>query len=183
MIILLILTILALYSTYFGLVVMSEYMWGAVFYILPLLMPIINLIYALYKQKRIENKEIIVKKWNKRVMITKLVLIPFYIINFVIWFMMTIVGIVPTFMFLLVMGPLIGTLYTYWLNLSTITYSIVALREGYRAGYINKAVFVLLIISQCILVLDVVGVIVYQIIITVKRDEVEKRVIQEVVEI
>lgn len=133
--------------------------------ILNLILPLVNILYAIFYSKKISNDEEKVKKWNRNILIIKIVLIPFYIINFILWFLVSILGIVPTFMFLLVVGPIMGVISAYWILLSTSFYSVAVIREYYKFGYLSKTLKMILIISQFIFVLDLIGYVVLQIIL------------------
>jgi hypothetical protein len=133
--------------------------------ILTFILPLINIVYAIFYSKRINNDEEKVKKWNKNILIIKIALIPFFIFNFVLWFLVSILGIVPVFMFLLVVGPITGIISSYWILLSTSFYSVAVIREYHKFGYLTKTLKTIFIISQFLLVCDLIGYVVLQFII------------------
>lgn len=134
-----------------------------------IILPIVNTIYALIFKKKIKSNEEILEKWNRNILISKLVLIPFFIFNFVAWFLATLIGIVPMFMFILFTAPIVGIVYTYWIFLSTTAYSVIVIREHYKSGYMSRFMYLVLAISQFIFVCDVVGFIVLQMVIKNKK--------------
>ena len=144
-----------------------------VFFML-VIIPIVNVIYGLVGWSKSRNKLDMADKWKQILLRTKIILIPFYTINFIIWSLATLVGIVPVFMFLLVLTPIMGFIFTYWIFLSTITYSIAIIREYYNAGYYHKFLFIVLIISQFIFVADVVGIIVLDILVKANKGKANK---------
>lgn len=133
--------------------------------ILNLILPLVNILYAIFYSKKISNDEEKVKKWNRNILIIKIVLIPFYIINFIFWFLVSILGIVPVFMFLLVAGPIMGIISAYWILLSTSFYSVAVIKEYYKFGYLTKTLKMIFIISQFLFVLDLIGYVVLQFIL------------------
>jgi len=127
---------------------------------LVLIMPLINIIFALIAGRNISNYPEQLLKWSRNVFIIKMVLIPFFIINFCIWFFVTVVGIVPVFMYLLAAGP-IGLVYTYWIFLPVSVYAVIVMRGYYKSGKINKSLLILFVISQFIYVIDIIGIIIF----------------------
>lgn len=133
--------------------------------ILNIILPLLNILYAIFYSKSISRDEEKVKAWNKNIMVIKLALIPFYIFNFVFWFLVSTLGIVPVFMFLLVAGPVMGMISAYWILLATSFYSVAVIREYHKFGYLTKTLEKVFIISQFLLVFDLVGYIVLHFIV------------------
>jgi len=133
--------------------------------ILNFILPLVNILYAIFYSKKISKDEEKVKKWNRNILIIKIVLIPFYTINFILWFLVSILGIVPVFMFLLVVGPIMGIISAYWILLSTSFYSVAVIKEYYKLGYLTKTLKMIFIISQFLFVLDLIGYVVLQFIL------------------
>jgi len=78
-------------------------------------------------------------------------------------------------MFLLVLAPMMGVVYTYWIFLSTITYALAIIKAYYKEGYFPKWMYFAFVISQFIFVIDVIGIITLEIIIIIKsKKEKEK---------
>ncbi len=138
------------------------------------LVPVVNCVYGLVAWRGSGDKRKLVERWKKILLITKIVLIPFYIANFIAWFLATVVGMVPVFMFLLVLAPVMGFIFTYWIFLSTITYSIAIFKVYYNEGYYPKWVFVILLLSQFIFVIDILGVVILEIMIRIKNKKLKR---------
>lgn len=167
MLVLLIILTCTLYLDQIALFIFPEKIsW--IFHGLALLSPIVNTIFALINKKNMESNEEILERRIRNILIIKLVLIPFFLLNFMMWCLVTIVGIVPVFMFMLAAAP-IGILYTYWIFLSTTSYSIIVIREYYRFGGMSRLMYFALLISQFIFICDVVGFIVLHMFIKNKK--------------
>lgn len=165
----LVLTVLLICTLYFSMIapfVFSDIaLVQDILFILFFLVPATNFVYGIIAWHKSNDKRELAKKWKKILTITKIVLIPFYIVNFIAWVLVTIVGIVPVFMYLLVLAPLMGFIFTYWIFLSTVTYSIAIFKEYYNEGYYPKWTLNILLLSQFIFVMDILGIFVLDIII------------------
>lgn len=176
----LVLTIFLLCTLYFSMIapfVFSDIdLVQNILFVLLVIVPAINFIYGLVVWHRAGDKRKLVKKWKKILIITKILLIPFYIANFIAWVLATVVGIVPIFMFLLVLAPLMGFIFTYWIFLSTATYSFAIFKGYYNEGYYPKWIFIILLLSQFIFVIDILGVIILEIIIRINSKKIKNEV-------
>lgn len=170
MVVLIILLISTLYFCVIAPFVFSNVAYiQEIVYILLAIVPAANFIYGIVAWRRSSDKRKLTERWKKILIITKIVLIPFYTINFIAWVLVTFVGIVPVFMFLLVLAPLMGIIFTYWIFLSTVTYSLAIFKEYYNEGYYSKQIFIILLISQFIFIIDIFGVIALETLIRINK--------------
>lgn len=176
----LVLTILQLCTLYFSMIApffLSDIdIVQNILFVLLVIVPAINFIYGLVVWQRAGDKRKLAEKWKKILIVTKILLIPFYIANFIAWVLVTVVGIVPVFMFLLVLASLMGFIFTYWIFLSTAIYSLAIFKEYYNEGYYPKWIFIILLLSQFIFVIDILGVIILEIIIRINRKKIKNEV-------
>ena len=90
----------------------------------------------------------------KAVLTAKLCLIPFYVLNFVVWGIGA--SVFHTAFFVLPMLPFIIA-YTWWTMLGTSAHAIAKLAAMRRDGTIDMPHFVILVLMQLTFVADVVG--------------------------
>lgn len=121
-----------------------------------ILLNIINSIVYLIK-----GKEDIELKFIKTSLISKVLLMPFYIINFLFWLCVT-MGflVIPGFQIFIVVTLFIA-LITYMILLSTSCYSIVAISKLYRKGKISLSSAIVNIIFQFMFVFDIISLTIF----------------------
>lgn len=127
-----------------------------VVFMISILLNIINSIIYLIKGK--ENIELNLIKIS---LISKIILIPFYIINFLFWLCVTMGFLmVPGFQIFIVVTLFIALL-TYMVLLSTSCYSIVSIIKLYRKRKINLKSCIINIIFQFMFVFDIIGLAIF----------------------
>ncbi|MCL2137678.1 MAG: hypothetical protein FWH40_09245 [Coriobacteriia bacterium] len=117
-----------------------------------------------------------VRDTNRRVLAFKLLAIPFYVINLLIWVFMTGISVVmPGNIFFLMFGIPIGIGYAFLVLLSSSTYSIAILVSLRKNNEITRGKFVLHLVCQLIFVLDVID----QLVLTMRIRRITAKLAQE----
>lgn len=161
-ILLLVLTVI-LYGIQFSVYMLGQFqetIFGSVFILLTfasVVLMIANVVYAIVEGITKGGKKNVIKGNAKVVFIIKLLLIPFYILNFGIWLLITMgLLVVPglqIFLGIIVMA----VIWTYGVLLSTSVYSSFVIGNLCKKKKIPVAVAVLMIILQFIFVTDIIS--------------------------
>lgn len=100
---------------------------------------------------RLQEDVQIQNRTNRTILLNKLILVPFYILNFVFWLLITLAT--ARFLFFIVIVP-VAAAYTYWIMLATSADSISLLYALYKNNRLTKKQFILHTVMQLIFVLD-----------------------------
>lgn len=130
----------------------SSYFNICVYPVLTIALAIANIIYAIVTA--LNYKKIIMKNYShgKIVLVFKLIMIPFFILNFAMWYMF--VGL-----FLLFGGLVfipIGIAFTYIILLSSSAYVMAELFVYYKSGKVNFRFLILHSLLQLLFVIDII---------------------------
>ncbi|MDR3344651.1 MAG: hypothetical protein LBT21_03555 [Oscillospiraceae bacterium] len=102
---------------------------------------------------------------NKITLLSKLALVPFFVINFICWSMLSMLAIMPMFIMIVFGVQFFAFVVTYFYILVTSVYSITAISLSKKNRHISSGEATVHIIFQLIPVLDVIDyIIVYCII-------------------
>ncbi len=90
---------------------------------------------------------------NRKMLVIKVMTVPFFAINYVIYAVFSIFGGLGA---IFLIAPL-GMLVALFVLIVTSTYSILTILNAYKLGYLSKNMKICLIISQLIFCIDIIG--------------------------
>jgi len=141
---------------------------GVLLFSITIALAITNIINAIITALNKENKSLMINSYSKTILVFKLIMIPFFILNFIMWYMA--VGLIFLFGgFLLI--P-IGIAFTYIILLSSSTHVIAELYVYYKNRKITFNFFIVHSILQLLYVIDIIDYIyVHQTLNRINRNE------------
>jgi len=116
-----------------------------------------NMVSAATHAKQIKNDQAVRLSLNNMILIFKLLLIPFCVFNFALWFMTSAAFMVlPGFQVFLFAVPF-AVIYAYLMICVSSAYAIVSMSVQYHTGNITRKRYAVNIVMQFLFVLDVIG--------------------------
>lgn len=141
-----------------------EINWALVFVLLLLsvILIIANIVVGLIGLNNKRNEKQILSDIRIS-LLAKVLLIPFFISNFYMWFLFSMAFLIVPGLQIFFTITILGIIWTYGIMLATSSYSIAALISLYRKNKIKLSTTVINVVLQLIFVLDVISYIVFYI--------------------